>query len=34
MEKDGFLSKPLSEFLHFADTPIQAIDYIKKSLNK
>jgi len=32
MEKDGFLSKPLSEFLYFADTPAQAIDYIKLSL--
>lgn len=31
MEKDGFLNKPLDEFLFFADTPQEAIDYIKKS---
>lgn len=34
MEKDGFLTKSLDEFLYFADTPKEAIDYIKKSLNK
>ena len=33
MEKDGFLTKSLNEFLYFADTPQEAIDYIKKSLN-
>lgn len=31
MEKDGFLNKSLDEFLYFADTPTQAINYIKKS---
>ncbi|MDO9028655.1 MAG: TIGR00730 family Rossman fold protein [Candidatus Roizmanbacteria bacterium] len=30
MEKDGFLTKALDEFLYFADTPSEAIDYIKK----
>jgi len=34
MEKDGFLTKSLDKFLYFADTPDEAIDYIKKSLNK
>ena len=28
MERDGFLSKPLDEFLYFANTPQEAIDYI------
>jgi len=32
MEKDGFLTKPLSEFVYFADTPKEAIDYIIKHL--
>ena len=31
MEKDGFLTKKVEEFLYFADTPKQAIDYIKNS---
>ena len=30
MEKDGFLTKKVEEFLYFADTPKQAIDYINK----
>ena len=34
MEKDGFLTKSLDEFLFFADTPSEAIDYIKKSLDQ
>ena len=29
MEKDGFLTKALDEFLYFADTPSEAINYIK-----
>ncbi len=31
MEKDGFLTKKLVEFLYFANTPKEAINYIKKS---
>lgn len=34
MEKDGFLTKSLDEFLYFADTPMDAMNYIKKNLNK
>ena len=34
MEKDGFLTKSLDEFLYFADNPKKAIDFIKKSLDK
>ena len=34
MEKDGFLTKSVDEFLYFADTPSKAIDYIKKSLDQ
>jgi len=30
MEKDGFLTKKVEEFLYFTDTPKQAIDYINK----
>ena len=33
MEKDGFLTKPLEEFVYFADTPKEAIDYIIKKLH-
>ncbi len=33
MEKDGFLTKALDEFLFFADTPSEAIDYIIKNLH-
>jgi len=33
MEKDGFLTKSLDKFLYFADTPVEAINYIKKSLS-
>jgi uncharacterized protein (TIGR00730 family) len=32
MEKDGFLTKALDEFLYFANTPQEAINYIKKFL--
>lgn len=32
MEKDGFLTKKVEEFLYFADTPKQAIDYINKKV--
>lgn len=32
MEKDGFLTKKLEEFLYFAKTPKQAIDYINKKI--
>lgn len=31
MEREGFLQKKLSEFLFFADTPLQAIEYIKQA---
>lgn len=34
MEKDGFLTKSLDEFLFFADTPREAVDFIKKSFSK
>jgi len=33
MEKDGFLTKSLDEFLYFADTPKEAINYIIKNLH-
>ncbi len=33
MEKDGFLTKSLDEFLYFADAPQKAINYIKKFLS-
>lgn len=32
MEREGFLTKKLEEFLYFANTPTEAIDYIKKNL--
>ncbi|MEK7597301.1 MAG: TIGR00730 family Rossman fold protein [Patescibacteria group bacterium] len=34
MEKDGFLNKSLDEFLFFADTPQEAINYIKKEFEQ
>jgi len=34
MENDGFLPRKLDELIFFADTPINAINYVKRSLNK
>lgn len=34
MEKDGFLNKSLDEFLYFAGTPIEAIQYISAFFQK
>jgi hypothetical protein len=34
MEKDGFLTKSVEDFIFFADTPLEAINYIVKSLKK
>lgn len=34
MEKNGFLPKKLNELIFFANTPIEAINYINRSLNK
>lgn len=33
MEKDGFLTRPLDELVYFADTPEEAITYLKESLS-
>lgn len=32
MEDDGFLTRPLNEMIYFADTPEDAINYIKTAL--
>jgi len=32
MNAEGFFTRPLEEMVYFANTPKQAIDYIKKSL--
>ena len=34
MEKDGFLTKSVDEFLYFANTPLEAINFIVKSFKK
>jgi len=34
MEKDGFLTKSVDDFLYFADTPQNAINFIVKSFKK
>lgn len=32
MKDDGFITKPLEEYIYFAETPLEAIEYINKSL--
>lgn len=34
MKEDGFIPEDLTKLIFFADTPVQAINYIKSELNK